>query len=107
MNCLTIEFPLLRARGFLNSKGKEIPLTTKDILLYSYLKERVESLSQNNIEGYYESQEDIASSLGLSLSSIRRSLKKFVDNDIILCYKQQRHNWLEFRYSVVRPLTLV
>jgi len=107
MNCLTIEFPLLRARGFLNSKGKEIPLTTKDILLYSYLKEKVNALSENNDVGYYESQEDIAESLGMSLSSAKKSLKKFVDNDIILCYKQQRHNWLEFRYSVVRPLTLV
>lgn len=103
---IKLGYSFLKAKGFINDCGEYIPISMGDICVYLHVKQKVEYFAIEKKGEYFATQEMIARDIGLSLSSVKKSLKKFIDNGIIVCYKKKWRNYENWRYVNVKELLL-
>lgn len=76
-------------------KGKSI--SPADKIVYAYMLSRIRYFCWQEGGEYYESQEDIATAVGISFQVVRRSILKWIDLGVIVASKvryQGRYKWV-------------
>lgn len=103
---LKFRYDFLRAKGFVSQDGEYVSLSVYDVFVYLYVKQKIEYFAKEKGGEYFATQEQIANECGVSLSTVKRALKKFVDGGVLTCYKKKWRNYENWRYVDMKELTL-
>lgn len=104
---ITVEYDLLKAKGFINPKtGVPEKLTPNDKLVYVYVRARIKYFVDEKKGEYYDTQEAIANALCMDIKSARKALDKFIEAGVLDACKKLHRNYYNYRYSKMAEITL-